>query len=112
MAEIPRNYGSGGAGLVPGGSGGNPELAVVLRDIAADLDDIQGAAPAAAAIVSNIASAALPAFTSPPTAPEMAALRTLVNEIRAVVIELRAVVVEARAAQTTRSGVTLRTVAV
>jgi hypothetical protein len=37
MAEIKTNFGEGGANLVPGGSGGDPDLATALRDIADDL---------------------------------------------------------------------------
>jgi len=37
MATIKSSFGSGGANLVPGGSGGDPTLADALRDVADDL---------------------------------------------------------------------------
>ena len=37
MASITINFGVGGSNLIPGGAGGNPSLATVLRDIADDL---------------------------------------------------------------------------
>lgn len=88
MAEIGTRFGSGGAGLVPGKSGGTPTLAQALRDIATDLAAINGAVGGGTAITAEITAAALPAFTDPPTAAEMAALRTLVNQLRTAVIEL------------------------
>jgi hypothetical protein len=42
MAAISRRFGSGGANLAPGGSGGQPPLADVLRDIADDLAALKG----------------------------------------------------------------------
>lgn len=102
MTAIAKNFGSGGANLACGGSAGNPSLASTLRDIAADLEDLVGAAPDGG---TEVSAAALAAFTDPPTAGEMSALRTLVNQLRLAVIE-------GRATQTTRAGVALRTVAV
>lgn len=77
MAAIGLDFGAGGQNLTPGSSG-EPSLATVLRDIATDLGNLKGAGV--------ITSPALPAFTDPPTAGEMAALRTLVNEIRGVLL--------------------------
>lgn len=37
MSAIPENFGSGGAGLTPNDSAGQPELATILREIADDL---------------------------------------------------------------------------
>jgi hypothetical protein len=109
MAAIRSNFGTGGSSLTPAGSS-QPSLAVVLRDIAADLADLAGDAPVAA-LSANITAGALPAFTDPPTAGEMAALRTLVNEMRAVLVEIRALSVEERAARAGVAGTTLRTTA-
>jgi hypothetical protein len=89
MAEISKRFGEGGANLVPQESGGVPSLATVLRDIADDLAGVQG---------STVVAAALGAFTDPPSAAEMALLRTLVNELRS--------------AQVTRGTATLLTVKV
>lgn len=94
MSAIASNFGSGGANLQPGGSAGSPTLATALRDIALDLADLKGAATAP---VATITGAALAAFTDPPSAAEMALLRTLVNELRAAAIEERAVRVAAAA---------------
>lgn len=108
MALIKKNFGSGGSGMVPGGSGGDPNIHDILVDIAKDLDDIVGGAPVAT-ISATITQPALPAFTDPPTAGEMAAARALINELRGVLVELRAAAVEARAARASQSGVTVRT---
>jgi len=97
MAAITERFGSGGANLSPGKSGGDPTLATALRDVADDLAALQPTAVAA-----PVTEAALPAFTDGPTAGEMAALRALVNELRATVIELTAKV-------TASSGATLLT---
>lgn len=83
MAAIRTDFGSGNSHLNPGGSGGSPSLATVLRDIATDLAAVNGSAPA-----SSI-GAAIAAFTDPPASGEMATLRTRVNEIRAAVLELQ-----------------------
>jgi hypothetical protein len=99
MAAIAKNFASGGSGMVPGGSGGIPHITQILRDIATDLATLKGGVPAA-----SIATPALTAFSDPPTAGEMSALRALVNEIRAVIVE-------ARATQNTRGGATLLTTA-
>jgi len=71
MATIKSDYGHGGVPMTPTGVDSQPPLALVLRDIA---DDIGSR--------SAIAAPALLAFTDPPSAAEMALLRTLVNEIR------------------------------
>jgi hypothetical protein len=76
MAAISTHFGEGGANLVPGASG-DPSLATALRDIATDLAGIKSAAPV---------GTALAAFTDPPSAAEMAALRALVNELRAALV--------------------------
>ncbi len=98
---IKTSFGEGGAQLTPGAAG-DPSLATVLRGIADDLTSRSNVAAAISAnitatITTNIASDALGAFTDPPTALEMAALRTLVNENRALSLELRALDVEVRA---------------
>ena len=77
MALIPRTFGEGGAHLTPGDSSGVPSLATILRDIAVDIVMLAGGTT-----VAPISAPALPAFSDPPTAAEMAALRTLVNELR------------------------------
>lgn len=77
MATITVNYGSGGGHVAPFGHDSQPPLATVLRDIADDLASCKGA---------TIAAPALLAFTDPPSAAEMALLRTLVNEIRSALI--------------------------
>lgn len=78
MAEITENFGAGGQGLVPNqGDGQTPSLAEALRDIILDLTDVQP---------NTIAAPALAAFTDPPSAAEMALLRTLVNEMRTALI--------------------------
>jgi hypothetical protein len=76
MAAITTEFGSGGSNLTPG-AGGEPSLATALRDVATDLGTLKGA---------TISAPALAAFTDPPSAAEMALLRTLVNEIRAALI--------------------------
>lgn len=73
---IKGSFGEGGSQLTPGAAG-TPSLATVLRGIADDLAGIKTA---------TIAAPALAAFTDPPSAAEMALLRTLVNEIRAAII--------------------------
>ncbi len=116
MTAISTHFGSGGANLVPGRSGGEPTLAETLRDIADDLDAL-ASGPAVAnveplrdatevdllalqaaavtdyqAITSDSVAVdgALAAFTDPPTAGEMAALRSLVNQLRTVILNLQA----------------------
>lgn len=76
MTAIPKNMGEGGANVAPEGTG-TPTLAQTLRDVADDLASVKGA---------TIAAPALLAFTDPPSAAEMALLRTLVNEMRAAMI--------------------------
>ena len=109
MAAIDRRFGAGGKNLQPGGSNGKPTLADALRDVADDLAGIQGTAPLAstttgAALAAPVAvtigadlsapSAAtvgvdIAAFTDPPSAAEMALLRTFVNALKADVATLR-----------------------
>ena len=68
MTTIPKGYGWGGSGLVPGGAGGSPAIDDTLRDVADDLAALKG-------------GATLPALTSPPGS-DAATVQTLVNEIR------------------------------
>lgn len=98
MAAIKTTFGEGGSGLSPGGNG-TPGIATVLRDIATDLATLKGGA-----VPAFTPSGALPAFTDPPTAGEMAALRTLVNELRTEVIAIHA-------REVARAGVTISTTA-
>lgn len=93
---IPTTFGEGGSGLTPGGNG-DPTLASALRDAADDLAALKGAnvtdgaAPALTTMAgAGVTGDALPAFTDPPTAGEMAALRTLVNEQRTIINALNA----------------------
>lgn len=81
MANITTEFGSGGSNLVPGASG-EPSLATALRDIATDLETLNGGGVAVGAITAP----ALAAFTDPPSAAEMNLLRVLVNQIRARLI--------------------------
>ena len=76
MADIviPSTFGEGGAHLTPAGSSGDPNLKTILQQLATKANAVTGTA--------TITAPALPAFTDPPTAGEMAALRTLVNQIR------------------------------
>lgn len=83
MAKIPKTLGQGGAHMVAGDGGGKPDIRQILVDIAADLVTLNGGGGSGAVAIT---APALPAFTDPPTAGEMAALRTLVNEIRAFLI--------------------------
>ena len=78
MARIPKTFGEGGAHLIPGASG-DPSLPQILRDIAADLATLNGTGGGG----TPITAPALGAFSDPPTAIQMEALRTLVNQIRA-----------------------------
>jgi hypothetical protein len=82
MAVIPKDFGEGGSYLTPGASG-EPSLPAIIRDIATDLHTLNSTG---SGIVSPVTAGALAAFTDPPTAAEMAALRTLVNQIRAHLI--------------------------
>lgn len=86
MAEIPEDFGTGGSGLVPNGSK-KPSLAQHLRDIADDLEALNGGI-SGTAITAEITAGALPAFTDPPSAAEMANARTLINQLRTAVIEI------------------------
>lgn len=97
MAVISADFGTGGRNLTPAGSSGIPSLADALRDVADDLGDIAGDAT-----VSGAVGAALGAFTDPPSAAEMATLRTRVNEMRVLLLELQTM-------QNARAGVSLRT---
>jgi hypothetical protein len=97
MATIYKDYGSGGAGLIgkagiSGGSGSarHASIADVLRDVADDLTACRGGV-SGLTIASAAAGAALGAFTDPPSAGEMATLRTRVNEIITLVNDIRTV---------------------
>lgn len=78
MATIPATLGQGGAHLDQGASG-EPHLHKILTDVATDLGTLNGSTGLASV---TITAAALAAFTDPPSAAEMALLRTLVNQIR------------------------------
>lgn len=82
MAKLPKTFGQGGAHLIPGASG-DPDLSLILRDIITDLGTLRGGSSGVGAAIT---APALPVFTDPPTAGEMAALRTLVNQIRAALV--------------------------
>jgi hypothetical protein len=90
MAAIDTRFGAGGKNLQPGGSNGKPTLALALRDIADDLAGIRPAALATgtvgAVLVAPVAVTVgtdIAAFTDPPSAAEMALLRTFVNALKA-----------------------------
>ncbi len=60
MAAITTRFGSGGANLVPGGSGGQPSLADALRDIADDVAaSSAGVVPAWSAPIAVVANVAV-----------------------------------------------------
>lgn len=76
MSEIKSTYGEGAISDKSHGGETEPPLATVLQEIADDLETLDLGEVAA------IEAADLAAFTNPPTVGEMAALRTLVNEIK------------------------------
>lgn len=76
MTAIKTSFGSGGAGLTPGGSSGNPDLATTLREIADDLAAIN-------------AAAAKKALVGAPLAAD-ADLPTCVARVNAIVLALNA----------------------
>ncbi len=78
MAAISRRFGSGGANLAPGGSAGQPALAVVLRDVA---DDLAALRPA-------------PVGAADAGAAYGAAEQALLNELKAKINALAAVVLK------------------
>jgi len=78
MAKIPRNLGSGGANLAPGGSAGKPALADILGDMADDLAAIKPAA---------IASADAGAAYGAPEQALLNELKAKINAIAAVVLK-------------------------
>jgi hypothetical protein len=98
MAAITIRFGSGGANLAPGGNQGQPTLADALRDIADDLAGVQVGVPTAATVGADIA-----AFTDPPSAAEMALLRTFVNALKADQAALRAALPGAYTLKTTKA---------
>jgi hypothetical protein len=65
MAVIKENFGEGGANMTPNDSAGDPSLAVVLLEIADDVEGLQPAAIVAA------------------DAADLGSAITLVNEIKA-----------------------------
>lgn len=75
--EIPRTFGEGGAHFTSNDSAGKPSLKQILQQMADQLNGIPSSSGPA------ITAPALPAFSDPPTASQMADLRTLVNQIRA-----------------------------
>lgn len=103
MGAIKVKHFEGGRRLQSGGSAGSPDLASLLRDVADDLatlktavdavvppGDITAATPSSltSPLATDVTDGALGAFTDPPSAAEMAALRSLVNQLRTTVIEL------------------------
>ena len=97
MTAIPTTFGAGGANLTPTGSG-TPTLAQTLRDVATDLAGIRTGVVTGMDITSAdptaVSDGAIGAFTDPPSAAEMALLRTLVNELRTTVIAIRTLDIE------------------
>lgn len=104
MATIKTDSFQGGGGIGEKNAAG-VELAAALRDVATDLAalntaiqglNITSADPTAitgadpTAITAADAGAALGAFTDPPSAAEMATLRTRVNEILTLGIDFKA----------------------
>jgi hypothetical protein len=91
MTAIPSDFGEGGKNLAPGGSAGEPTLAQTLQDVADDLAAVVEAVELAANTVGAALSAPvavtvgtdIAAFTDPPSAAEMATLRTFVNALKA-----------------------------
>lgn len=77
---IPATFGEGGAHLTPGDSSGKPDLKIILQQLATAVNSLTPGAGFA------VTAPALPAFTNPPTAAEMNALRVLVNQIRAALV--------------------------
>lgn len=84
MAKISADYGDGSFSDRFTDSTRNPPLGTVLQDVAEDLQTLTGAG-------GNSVGGDLPAFTNPPTAGEMATLRTRVNEILAYIRAQKAV---------------------
>jgi hypothetical protein len=97
MAAIKTDFGTGGSNLTPGGSSGSPSLAEALRDVADDLAALKPAAPTAVTVGADIA-----AFTDPPSAAEMALLRTFVNALKADAAAVRAVLPTGATLKTTK----------
>ena len=98
MANIKADFYGGGVGQNPKSStADNPSLALAMRDIADDLAALKPSAPAVT-VGSDIG-----AFTDPPSAAEMALLRTFVNALKT---DAAATVAELP------SGITLKTVKV
>jgi hypothetical protein len=93
MAEIPSDFGLGGSGHAPRGGTGSPTTVEILNDIADDLADAIGTAPAA--------------LTSPAAGLGSGADATTFNG--AECDALRADVAALHAILTTMGGVTLRT---
>lgn len=97
MAAIKIDFGTGGANLAPGGAAGSPTLAEALRDIADDLAAIKPATAPTVTVGADIA-----AFTDPPSAAEMALLRTFVNALKADAVEIRSKIPSGATLKTTK----------
>ena len=83
MSEIRADYASGGSGLTSAkGARRHPPIAEVLRDIADDLAALRGSGTP----LTVFATTDIAAFTDPPSAAEMALLRTFVNNLKAGLI--------------------------
>lgn len=85
---IPKRLGEGGAHIEKGV--GKPDLLTILESVADDLAALKPSALAAATIGADIAAFTaatvgdnIAAFTDPPSAAEMALLRTFVNALKA-----------------------------
>ena len=101
MAKISTHFGSGGAGLTPGGASGTPDLATVLRDVADDLAGLHLAAPEGddlAAVAQADAGAAWDGDA-----------QALVNQLKATVNELVAAHNQLRALLAAQAGAALKT---
>ena len=95
MSAIPVNWGDGGNNLNPKEhTAAKPSMAQAMRDVADDLAALKPGAPAVTV------GADIGVFTDPPSAAEMALLRTFVNALKA---DAAAVVAEMP------SGITLLT---
>ncbi len=91
----------GFAGAEEDDSNGKPNLKDVVWGIIDDLAAVRTAVneglDVTAADPAAVSAGALAAFTDPPSAPEMANTRTLVNELRTTTIELRTLLLEVKA---------------
>lgn len=99
MVAIRTDHFKGGANLTTaGGSGGADSLSQAFRDVADDLEGIRTGVleglDIAAADPTAVTDGALGAFTDPPSAAEMAATRSLVNQLRVTAQENRTLLLE------------------